>query len=65
VGHALRWREWLSKPYQHEFAICAVFREEASFLNEWLTFHAGMARRISTCTTTSRLITSETFWHHG
>jgi hypothetical protein len=27
---------------EHELAICAIFREEASFLDEWLTFHAGI-----------------------
>ena len=42
VGHALRCQEWLSKPYQHELAVCAIFREEGPFLNEWLTFHAGV-----------------------
>jgi len=42
VGHGLRWRERLSKPYQHELAVCAIFREEGPFLNEWLTFHTGV-----------------------
>ena len=42
IGHGLRWRERLSKPYQHELAVCAIFREEAPFLHEWLTFHAGV-----------------------
>jgi hypothetical protein len=27
---------------QHEFAVCAIFREEAPFLDEWLGFHAGV-----------------------
>lgn len=26
----------------HDIAICAIFREEAPFLDEWLTFHAGI-----------------------
>ena len=29
-------------PYRHELAICAIFREEAPFLDEWITFHAGV-----------------------
>ena len=26
----------------HELAVCAIFREEAPFLDEWLTFHHGI-----------------------
>ena len=28
--------------FAHELAICAIFREEAPFLDEWLTFHSGI-----------------------
>ena len=28
--------------FPHELAICAIFREEAPFLEEWLTFHSGV-----------------------
>ena len=28
--------------FPHELAVCAIFREEAPFLDEWLTFHAGV-----------------------
>ncbi|MDR3459436.1 MAG: glycosyltransferase family 92 protein [Verrucomicrobiae bacterium] len=27
---------------KHPLAVCAIFREEAPFLDEWLTFHAGI-----------------------
>ena len=26
----------------NEFAICAIFREEAPFLDEWISFHIGV-----------------------
>ena len=37
----------LCEPYRaartkHELAICAIFREEAPFLNEWISFHIGV-----------------------
>jgi len=32
----------LSGQLRHQLAICAIFREEAPFLDEWLTFHAGI-----------------------
>src|SRR5262245_1292734 len=32
-----RWRE-----FRHELGVCAIFREEAPFLDEWLTFHCGV-----------------------
>ncbi len=37
----------LCKPYragrtEHELAICATFREEAPFLDEWISFHIGI-----------------------
>ena len=28
--------------FPHELAVCAIFREEAPFLDEWLTFHSGV-----------------------
>lgn len=28
--------------FRHELAICAIFKDEAPFLDEWLTFHAGV-----------------------
>jgi hypothetical protein len=41
VGHTLRLRE-RSRKFRHELAVCAIFREEAPFLNEWIAFHAGI-----------------------
>ena len=42
VGAWKRWREpALTKSIPHQLAICAIFREEAPFLDEWITFHAG------------------------
>ena len=32
-----RWRK-----FRHELGVCAIFREEAPFLDEWLTFHCGV-----------------------
>ena len=29
-------------PPKHELAICAIFREEAPFLDEWISFHVGV-----------------------
>lgn len=29
-------------PFKHELGICAIFREEAPFLDEWISFHAGV-----------------------
>jgi hypothetical protein len=43
VGAWKLWRE--PRPDQkleHELAVCTIFREEAIFLDEWLTFHAGI-----------------------
>lgn len=42
IGYAQRCNEWLRAPYPHELAMCAIFREEAPFLDEWLAFHAGV-----------------------
>src|SRR5215210_1944212 len=40
IGHLLRAREhYLREHLEHELAICAIFRAEAPFLEEWLTFH--------------------------
>jgi len=38
-----KWRDHrlASKPH-HELAVCAIFREEAPFLDEWLKFHLGI-----------------------
>jgi hypothetical protein len=32
----------ISQSPRHELAICAIFREEAPFLDEWLSFHTGV-----------------------
>ena len=32
----------LARTVHHELAVCAIFREEASFLHEWLSFHIGI-----------------------
>jgi Glycosyltransferase family 92 len=37
----------LCEPYRaartkHELAVCAIFREEARFLDEWISFHVGV-----------------------
>jgi len=43
VGSWKRWREPRpDKKLKYELAVCAIFREEAPFLDEWLTFHAGI-----------------------
>lgn len=42
LGRARRWREQLSAPFRHQLAVCAIFREEAPYLDEWLAFHAGV-----------------------
>src|SRR5262249_4803573 len=41
VGYVKRWTGEL-RPYQHELAVCAIFREEAPFLDEWIAFHTGV-----------------------
>jgi len=41
IGYAKRWSGRLREPYRHELSICAIFREEAPFLDEWIAFHAG------------------------
>lgn len=28
--------------FRHDLAICAIFKDEARYLDEWLTFHAGV-----------------------
>jgi hypothetical protein len=38
---------WVLEPFRaartkHELAICAIFREEAPFLDEWISFHVGI-----------------------
>lgn len=43
VGWWLRIRERTTAPrFEHELAACAIFREEAPFLSEWLTFHRAV-----------------------
>jgi len=42
VGYAKRWRDKGRGGYRHELAVCAIFREEAPFLDEWLEFHAAV-----------------------
>jgi len=43
VGAWKCWREpALVRRTRHPLAICAIFREEAPFLDEWLAFHAGI-----------------------
>jgi len=42
VGYAKRWRDKGRGGYRHELAMCAIFREEAPFLDEWLEFHAAV-----------------------
>ena len=43
VGAWKNWREpTLSRKTRHQLAVCAIFREEAPFLDEWITFHAGI-----------------------
>jgi len=38
-----RWEEHrLARTLRHELAVCAIFREEAPFLDEWLRFHEGV-----------------------
>jgi hypothetical protein len=42
IGYAKRQSEKLRRPHPHELAVCAIFREEAPFLDEWIAFHAGV-----------------------
>ncbi len=43
VGAFLRAREPFSaRRFSHELAVCAIFRDEAPFLDEWIAFHAGV-----------------------
>jgi glycosyl transferase family 92 len=41
IGYAKRWGGGF-RQYRNEFAVCAIFREEAPFLSEWITFHVGV-----------------------
>jgi hypothetical protein len=37
------WRDRFYRPKApHELAVCAIFKDEAQFLDEWITFHAGI-----------------------
>jgi hypothetical protein len=43
IGWAIRWRERrIAAKLTHELAVCAIFREEAPFLDEWISFHLGI-----------------------
>ena len=43
VGFAAQWMtRKLAVQKINELAICAIFREEAPFLDEWITFHVGV-----------------------
>jgi hypothetical protein len=43
VGFAARWMApKLVRQNINEFAVCAIFRDEAPFLDEWISFHAGV-----------------------
>jgi Glycosyltransferase family 92 len=43
AGLFLRIRERaIIRHWQHELAVCAIFREEAPFLSEWLAFHRAV-----------------------
>jgi hypothetical protein len=42
IGRAIRWNERRRAPFKHELAVCAIFREEAPFLDEWISFHHGI-----------------------
>jgi hypothetical protein len=34
--------QWLRPTHANDFAICAIFREEAPFLDEWISFHVNV-----------------------
>ena len=42
IGKPLARLRDLRKRFRHELAICAIFRNEARYLEEWLTFHHGV-----------------------
>lgn len=43
VAWAIEWRERrVVDGFPHQLAVCAIFREEAPFLDEWLSFHRGV-----------------------
>ena len=43
VAWAVRWHERRAAArLQHELGVCAIFRDEARFLDEWISFHAGV-----------------------
>lgn len=43
VGFAARWMtRKLAVQKTNELAVCAIFREEAPFLDEWITFHVAV-----------------------
>jgi hypothetical protein len=41
VGRLIQWRERRTS-LRYELAVCAIFREEAPFLDEWIAFHVGV-----------------------
>ena len=42
VGRGLALHRNRRTTFRHELAICAIFKNEAPFLDEWLRFHAGV-----------------------
>jgi hypothetical protein len=42
VGLAAQWMSDRLPDSAHELAVCAIFREEAPFLDEWISFHTGV-----------------------
>ncbi|MBC2836151.1 glycosyltransferase family 92 protein [Paragemmobacter straminiformis] len=42
IGRWLAARRDLQTAFAHELAVCAIFKNEARYLDEWLTFHHGV-----------------------
>jgi hypothetical protein len=43
IANAIRLRERRnSLGFEHNLAVCAIFRDEAPFLDEWIRFHIGV-----------------------
>lgn len=43
VACAIRWLERRAAArLEHELGVCAIFRDEAPFLDEWISFHVGV-----------------------
>src|SRR6185437_4229751 len=45
VGLTVRLIERASGDFKYPLAVCAIFREEAPFLDEWIAFHHGIGVR--------------------